>query len=199
MKSRQPYPEGHEMNLSEYMLLANSDEVVLQKIIVEKKYFEDKYETDIAIKTLPHITIANFLAKEIIEDRICRLLQNVCNQNYSFRTALNNFSGLPSHSIFLRVQNIQPFKHLHSGLQALDNLLKTNECPPLQIVDNPHMTIARQLPEEIYNEAIKEYAQRDFHELFTVDKLALLKRENRYEKWQHVNYFYLPQERNSFN
>ena len=187
------------MILWEYMLLANPDEAVLQKIIVEKKYFEDKYETDVAIKTLPHIIVANFLAKEIIEERICRLLQNVCNQNYSFTTALNNFSGLPSHSVFLRVQNIQPFKHLHNGLQALDNLLKTNECPTLQIIDNPNLTIARQLPEEVYNEAIKEYAQRDFHELFTVDKLALLKRADSYEKWQHVNYFYLPQERNSFN
>ena len=199
MKKPQQDADWHEMNLWEYILLANPDEAVHEKVMVEKKYFEDKYETDIAIKTLPHIIIANFLAKEIIEDRICRLLQNVCNQNYSFRTALNNFSGLPSHSIFLRVQNIQPFKHLHSGLQALDNLLKTNGCPPLHIVDNPHMTIARQLPEEIYNEAIKEYAQRDFHELFSVDKLALLKRESRYKKWQHVNYFYLPQERHLFN
>ena len=187
------------MNLWEYMLLANSDEAVLQKIIAEKKYFEDRYETNIAVKTLPHIVIASFLAKEIIEDRICRLLQNVCNQNYSFTTALNNFSGLPPHAVFLRVQNIQPFKQLHNGLQALDNLLITNDCPPLKIVDNPHMSIARQLPEEIYNEAIKEYAQRDFHELITVDKLALLKRENRYGKWQHVNYFYLPPERNLFN
>jgi 2'-5' RNA ligase len=199
MKKHQQDADWHEMNLWEYILLANPDEAVHEKVMSEKKYLEDKYETDIATKTLPHITIANFLAKEMIENRICHLLQNICNLNYSFTIALNNFSGFPSHAVFIRVQNPQPFKHLHNGLQALDNFLKTNECPPLQLAAKPHMTIARQLPEEIYNAAIKEYAEREFHEQFTVDKLVLLKRDTRYKKWQHVNYFYLPPERNLFN
>lgn len=197
MKKHQPYPDWPELNFWEYMLLANPDEAVHEKVMAEKKYLEDKYETEIATKTLPHITIANFLAKEMMEDVICRLLQNICNQNYSFTVALNNYSGFPSHAIFIRVQNSQPFMRLHNGLQALDHLLKTNDCPPLQLSGKPHMTIARQLPEEIYNAALKEYAQRDFHELFTVDKLVLLKRDSRYKKWQHVNYFYLPPEEKS--
>ena len=181
------------------MLQANPQETVNEKLMVEKKYFEDKYEAEIVTKTLPHITIANFLAKEMLEDRIGRLLQNICNQQYSFTVDLNNFSGFPTHAIFIRVQNPQPFKQLANGLQALDDLLQVNDCPPLQLSGKPHMTIARQLDEEIYDIAIKEYAAREFHEQFTVDKLVLLKRDSRYKKWQHVNYFYLPPERNLFN
>src|SRR5215212_7697885 len=118
MKQHQTNPDYNKPSLCEYMLLANPDEVVHEKVMVEKKYFEDKYETDIATKALPHITIANFLAKEILEDRIGRLLQNICNQHYSFTVALNNFSGFPSHAVFIRVQNTQPFKRLSNGLQA---------------------------------------------------------------------------------
>ena len=199
MEKHQLYLDWHEMNLWEYMLLANPDEMVHEKLMVEKKYFEDKYEAEIAIKTLPHITIANFLAKEILEDRIGRLLQNICNQQYSFTVELNNFSGFPSHTIFIRIQNPQPFKSLEKRLQTLDDLLQVNECPPLQLSSRPHMPIARQLDEEIYTLAIKEYAAREFHEEFLVDKLVLLKRDSRYKKWQHVNYFYLPPERNLFN
>jgi len=199
MKKHQLYLDWHEMNLWEYMLLANPDETVNEKVMLEKKYFEDKYETEIATKTLPHITIANFLAKELLEDRIGRLLQNICNQQYSFTVGLNNFSGFPTHAIFIRVQNPQPFKRLANGLQALDDLLKVNECPPLQLSSRPHMTIARQLDEDIYNVAIKEYAEKDFYETFAVEKLVLLKRDSRYKKWQHVNYFYLPPERTLFN
>ena len=169
MEKHQLYLDWHEMNLWEYMLLANPDEAVNEKLIVEKKYFEDKYEAEIATKTLPHITIANFLAKEILEDRIGRLLQNICNQQYSFTVGLNNFSGFPTHAIFLRVQNPQPFKRLGDRLQTLDELLQVNECPPLQLSSKPHLVIARQLDEEIYNVAIKEYAAREFHEQFTVD------------------------------
>ena len=199
MKQHRATPDWYEMNLWEYMLLANPNEEVHQKVMAEKKYFEDRYETEIATKTLPHITIANFLAKDIMEDTICRWLQGICSQEYSFTVALNNFSGFPTNAIFIRVQNPQPFKLLSNRLKVLDDLLKANECPPLQLVTKPHLTIARRLPEEVYNEAIKEYAQRTFHEVFTVDKLVLLKRDSRYKKWEHVNYFYLPPERNLFN
>jgi len=199
MEKHQLNLDWHELNLWEYMLLANPDEPVQRKVLFEKKYFEDKYETEIATKTLPHINIANFLGKEILEDRIGRLLQNICNQQYSFTVALNNFSGFPTHVIFIRIQNPQPFKRLANGLQALNDLLQINDCPPLQLSPKPHMTIARQLDEETYNIAIKEYAAREFHEQFNVDKLVLLKRDSRYKKWEHVNYFYLPPERNLFN
>ena len=163
MKKHQLYLDWYEMNLWEYMLLANPDETVNEKVVLEKIYFEDKYETEIATKTLPYITIANFLAKEILEDRIGRLLQNICNQQYSFNAALNNFSGFPTHAIFIRVKNPQRFKRLANGLQALDDLLQVNECPPLQISSRPHMPIARQLDEDIYNVAIKEYAEKEFY------------------------------------
>ncbi len=199
MEQHQLYLDWHEMNLWEYMLLANPGEAVNEKVMVEKKYFEDKYEAEITTKTLPHISIANFLSKEILEDRIGRLLQNICNQQFSFSVELNNFSGFPTHAIFIRVQNSQPFKRLADRLQTLNDLLQVNECPPLQLSSKPHLIIARQLDEEIYNVAIKEYAAKEFHEQFSVDKLALLKRDSRYKKWQHVNYFYLPPERNLFN
>jgi 2'-5' RNA ligase len=199
MKKHQENSDCFEPDLWEYRLLANPDEAVYEKVMLEKKYFEDKYETEVATKTLPHITIANFLAKDILEDRICRLLQNICNQHYSFTVALNNFSGFPSHTIFIRVQNPQPLKRLANGLQALDDMLRINDCPSLQPVTKPHMTISRQLQEDIYNTAIKEYAERDFHTEFNIDKLLLLKRDSRYKKWQHINYFYLPPERNLFN
>jgi hypothetical protein len=90
-------------------------------------------------------------------------------------------------------------QRLANGLQALDDMLQINDCPPLQLPAKPHMSIGCQLDEEIYNIAIKEYAAREFHEQFTVDKLVLLKRDSRYKKWEHVNYFYLPSERNLFN
>jgi hypothetical protein len=97
------------------------------------------------------------------------------------------------------VQDSQPFKRLSNGLQALDDLLQINGCPPLQLSGKPHIILAEELQEDIYNTAIKEYAARDFHDQFIVDKLVLLKRDSTHKKWQHVNYFYLPPERNLFN
>lgn len=202
MKQHQPndtvLKDWNEPGLWEYTLRANPDKKVHDKVLEEKKTFHSEYKTELAINNEPRITIANFLAKEMMEETLCRWTQKICNHQQSFTVALNNFSGFPAHAIYIRVQNPEPFTQLANGLKSLENFIKSNECPPLQMVTKPHMTIARQLPEDIYNKAIKEYAQRSFHEVFTLDKLILLKRDNRYKKWEHVSFFPLP-ERNLFN
>jgi len=192
-------PDWYQQGLWEYMLLANPDERVGEKVRLEKEYFEGKFEAEIATKTLPHITIANFLIKERMEDLLCKRIQNICNLQCSFAVALNNFSGFPSHAIFIRVQNPQPFRQLAKNLERLDDFIKTNDCPPSQLVSKPHMTIARQLDEETYNKAIIEYSEREFSDFFVLNQLTLLKRDSRYQKWQHVTHLYLPPERNLFN
>ncbi|MDB5197079.1 MAG: 2-5 ligase family protein [Flaviaesturariibacter sp.] len=188
-----------QQGLYEYMLLANPSEEVDEKVRLEKEHFQYKYGAEIATRTLPHITIANFLAKGQMENLICSWTQNACNLQYSFTVALNNFSGFPAHAIFIRVQNPKPFRVFANNLNSIDQLLQTNDCPPLQLVTKPHMTIARRLEKDVYEKAIVDYAQRSFYDTYTLDKLTLLKRDSRYKKWQHVTHFHLPPERNLFN
>ena len=40
--------------------------------------FYDDYKEKDAIKTQPHITVANFLAKEAMEEYIIRWMQRIC-------------------------------------------------------------------------------------------------------------------------
>lgn len=191
--------KNNQTGLWEYLLLANPDERVGEKIMLEKEHFSKKFGAEIATKTRPHITIANFLLKERMEDLLCRQVQNICSLQYSFDVALNNFSGFPPHTVFIRVQNPTPFKQLAKSLKKLDEFFTSSDCPPSQLVSNPHMTIARKLKEEVYNKAIIEYAQRDFSDAFVVNKLTLIKRDSEYKSWQHVTHLHLPAERNQFN
>jgi hypothetical protein len=89
------------------------------------------------------------------------------------------------------VQNAEPFKKLANALKILDGFIQSNDCPPLKLVNKPHLTIARQLPEHIYQLAIKEYTQKTFHETFKVDKLILLKRDL-YMNCHTINTFIFP-------
>lgn len=192
-------PDWYQTGLWEYMLLVNPNKSIGEKVMAEKEYFGNKYGAEIATKSLPHITIGNFLLKERMEDLFCKRLQNICHLQYGFPVMLNNFSGFPAHAIFIRVQNPKPFKELAKNLKRLDEFLKTNDCPPSQLVTSPHMTIARRLDEQTYNKGIIEYAQRDFSEVFVVNQLTLLKKDSRYKKWQHVTHLHLPVVRNVFN
>ncbi len=178
-------------DLWEYLLVAHPDAQVQEKIIFEKNFLTNNHEYTPAAQIHPHITIANFLMKEAMEETIIRWVQNICNLHPAFSTTLNNFSGFPPHTIYVRVQDPQPFKKLANALKIIDGFIQSNDCPPLHLATKPHITIAGGLPEHLYNKAIKEYAQRSFHASFKVDRLALLKRDASM-KCQLLNTFILP-------
>ncbi len=190
-------PDWAGDGLWEYLLVVNPDAGVNEKVQLEKKYFLDEYKEEIAVKTNPHITIANFLAKEEMEETLIRWIQRVCNSQEAFTTVLNNFSGFPAHTIYVRVQNAQPFNKLAKELKVIEHFIRSNNCPPARFISSPYMTIARWLPQAIYENAIQQYSRRLFQASFEVDQLVLVKRRHPYDKCKDVNVFRLPPKRNN--
>jgi 2'-5' RNA ligase len=192
--------ELYSPNLCEYLLVAHPDTIVNEKVIAEKQFFYDEFKEKVSIKTQPHITIANFLAKESMEETLTRWIQRICTQQQSFTVSLNNYSGFPAHTIYLRVQNQQPFQKLAKDLKVLNGYVSSCACPPIKIISKPHLSIARRLPEDIYFKALTQYAQKSFHESFMVKELLLLKRKHQYDACKHINVFGLtPEEITLFN
>lgn len=178
-------------HLWEYLLVVSPSKEVFDKVAGEKTNFYENYGYKLAIQTKPHITIANFLAKEEMEATLSRWIQNICNLQSSFTVTVNNYGGFPPHTIYLRIQNPEPFNKLANALKILDGFIRSNECPPLKLIAKPHLSIAGKLPQFIYETAIKEYAGKTFCESFTVDRLMLLKRDA-YMKCDPINTFVLP-------
>ncbi len=184
----------------EYLLVANPDENVLNKVMNEKQVFYDRYKEEVAVKSKPYITVADFLAMETMEATVIRWIERICSKQHSFNVALNNFSGFPPHTIYLRVQNPQPFKHLAMQLKVISDYIKDNNCPPPKLIDRPHLTIARRLPEAVYSKAMFDYSQRDFHSSFMVNELVLLKRKHPFDSCEKVMVFrFLPAEADLFS
>ena len=177
----------------EYLLVANPDETVFNKVMTEQQVFYDRYKEKIAVKTKPHITVANFMAMESMEDTVIRWIERICKNQHSFSVVLNNFSGFPPHTIYVRVQNPQPFQQLAKQLQVISDYIKSNEDPLPLLTSRPHLTIARRLPEAVYSKAMMDYSQRDFHSSFMVNELVLLKRKHPFDTSEKVMVFrFLP-------
>src|SRR4051812_26175101 len=155
-----------QIGLFEYLLVAHPDAAVTEKIMAEKELFTADYQQKIASKTKPHITVANFLAREAMEETIIRYTQRICSQQESFEVSLNNYSGFPPHTIYLRIQNQQPFKQLAKELKVVSNYINSCACPPVKLITHPHLSIARRLPETVYLKAMMDYSQKMFHETF---------------------------------
>ena len=188
------------MGLQEYLLVIKPCSEVYNKISEEKENFYSHYKEKAVVKTKPYITIANFLAKESMEETMIRWIQRICSRQRSFVVTLNNYSGFPPHTIFLRVQDPEPFKILARELKTIDEYIRSNGCPKAYLVNRPHLTIARRLPESVYEKAMLDYSQKLFCESFLVGELELMRRSGPFEKCKVINVFgLLPQENKLIN
>jgi 2'-5' RNA ligase len=173
----------------EYLLVAHPDAPVYEQVMAEKKIFTEQYHEQVAIKTKPHITVANFMAREEMESTLIRWMHRVISTQKKFKVTLDRYSGFPPHTIYLRVQDHEPFKQLAKELQVVDQYIRSNGCPALKLTTRPHLTIARRLPEEIYRKAEQVYAVKNFNASFEVGQLLLLRREHQFDGCKQVNVF----------
>ena len=184
-----PIKNWSQIGMQEYLLVAYPSAEISQKIIEEKKNLAGKYLEKDIIKTQPHITIANFFARETMEETIIRYTQRVCSKQSAFSVEINNYSGLPPHTIFLRIQKPQPFKQLASGLTVVSNYINGCSCPRVNLISNPRLPIASHLPETMYLKAMMDYSQKTFHGIFMVNELVLLRRCHEYDPEKTINVF----------
>jgi hypothetical protein len=178
-------------HLWEYTLLALPDEKLDGAIREEKEFFDGLYDGLTTLRKGPHIRVAAFLAKEAMEETLVRWIRNICQIQETFTVTLNNYSGFPSHTIYLRVQDPTPFIQLASRLRIIDSFVQSNDCPPVQLTAKPFLSIAGGLSESIYTEAIRLFAQKTFHANFTLEKLVLVKRSWEGERDELVERFHL--------
>ena len=176
-------------HFSEYLLVAHPDAGVYEQVMAEKQFFSAQFKAPIAVKTKPHITVANFLAMEPMEETIIRWMHRVISTKKSFRVTLDQYGAFRPHTIYLKVQDHLPFQQLARELKVVDQYIRSNGCPEMRLIDFPHLTIARRLEAPTYQKAVTVYAEKSFHASFEVKELVLLKREHQFDSCRQVNVF----------
>lgn len=177
----------------QYLLIASPDETVRAQIMAEKQFFSDRFQAPVASKTKPHITVASYMSIEGLEETMIRYIHRVISMQKSFEVTLRKFDSFGTHTIYLDIQDKEPFNALVRELRSVDQFLQGFGCPRMKFVGNnsAHLTIARQLSADIYATAIQEYAGREFSASFEVKELVLLKRAHQYDTCRTVNVFRL--------
>ncbi|MBN9379402.1 MAG: 2'-5' RNA ligase family protein [Chitinophagaceae bacterium] len=177
---------------AEYLLVIYPYGELNDKLLDEQQQFLNDYGLSMKARNRPHITVAAFQAGEQMEETLIRWIQRICRRHERFSVTLNNYSGFPPHTIYLRVQDPQPFRQLMQQLRAIDDFIRSSGCPPVNLISRPYLSIAGGLTEQVYNKAMADYSQKTFHESFQVEELVLLKREHSFDACRTVNVFRLP-------
>lgn len=175
----------------EYSLVIYPDAIVYEKIMAEKHRFFMNYGIESVVKSFPYIMVAGFYAGEGMEDTLIRWIQRICSQYNSFEITLNNYNGFPQHSIYLRIQDPQPLKQLATQLKALDSHVHAMIGNGFERI--PHVVLAHELPEPVYQKTMPVYSRKTFHARFMASELVLLGRDHPFAASKTITVFrFLP-------
>ncbi|OQP66924.1 hypothetical protein A3860_00765 [Niastella vici] len=182
----------------EYRLVIYPDAVVYEKIMAEKQRFSLKYGLEPAVQSFPYIMVTGFYAGEGMEETLIRWIQRICSQHNSFELTLNNYSGFPQHSIYLRIQDPQPLHQLATQLKMLDSHVQIMRGNAFERI--PHIALANELPEAVYQQSMPVYSQKTFRARFMATELVLLGRDHPYATSKTINVFrFLPANHKSYS
>ena len=89
---------GYKLN--EYLLVLNPHEYLRNKIMNIKKEFYERYKAPAAIYGKPHITLANFIQYEIVEEKIKNKLHLIAMEYKPTKIELKDYGSFPAHSMY---------------------------------------------------------------------------------------------------
>ena len=187
--------KGHGFReVQEYRLLVQPGLDICSQVEEERSVLRELFPGHPVTK--PVVEIGVFLASEPMEETLIRWIQRVCSQQAGFMLSLNNYSGFPPHTIYLRVQDTQPIRELTRQLNIIDEYIRSSGYPMVNWIHRPHLDLSGRLTETQYAEAIREYAPKTFAANFAVKELALVRVVSGTSEMKLVNVFHLRQEHN---
>lgn len=174
--------------LCEYLLVLQPHEELWNKIVETKKEFSKKFECPSAEWGKPHITLVRFTQLQLMEERIANRFKMIAMAMPAFKVELKDFGSFPSHTIYINVNSQVAIAMLVKSLKPAQHLLKSKEQKP-HFIENPHLTVARQLLPWQYEKGWLEYSHRHFTGRFIASDMLLLRRPEGMKAYQTVRKF----------
>jgi hypothetical protein len=170
----------------EYRLVIPADEPVSRQVKHLRMEWEKIYGQEAASEKPPSITLACFNAREEMEETLMRWIQKICDHQQAFPVTLNNFSAMPPHMVYIRVQDEQPFARIAGQLHLLEDFIRENAQQKPRIFDKPFIKLGS-MPADAASEQWFAYTHQLFHAAFMARQLILFKRIK--DKWSVVSLF----------
>lgn len=162
----------------EHLLLLSPDPKVNAEIMEIKTAYSDNYGLASAIKSKPHITLANFGQFESMERPIVEGFEKLAKAIPPTTIKLSGFGQFNYRTIYVKVLKNKPIARgvmamrlrLSKKLNALDTFKPA-------FSNNLHLTIARNIAMPQFEQAWEEWGQRRYNASFAAKGMLLMKRE----------------------
>jgi len=158
-----------------YTLYLMPDEACTARINTARQLFAGRYGTYNLPMQPPMLSLASFEAKEVMEDTLIRWLQRIAGQFQSFHLRLNNFGGIPPHTIYARVQDPTLLRALIGQLRRIDPYLNASSFKGLQSEQRFGIPVAAHIMHMVYDKAMQYFAMQELCIDFSVQQMILVR------------------------
>jgi hypothetical protein len=180
--------------LQEYQVVLNPHEALRERIMRKREAFRDRYGLpDAPAPTC--LTLLRFRQRLMNEERALGQLGRIAMGIAPFRVALRDFTSLPDHSIFFRVNRTPALRQLMADLKGMQRMLQGDPEHKPHFIAEPNIPLATRLRPTQYEPAWTEYAHRHFTADFIADGLLVLRRtpgEHRFQVAARMEFRNLP-------
>ena len=180
----------------EYLLVLNPHEELRNRIMQVKQEFYTTYKASSAVYEKPHVSLANFLQYEMMEERIINRLQVTGMGHHPIKVELKDYGSFPSHMIYINITSKIPIQGLVKKIRTeTQRLMKLNNDNKPHFMMEPQLTIARKLLPWQYEQGWLEFSNKHFTGRFIADAMLLLKRpvgEFKYQVAKRFDFQFLP-------
>jgi len=164
--------------LYEYLLVISPDQKLLTALSQIKNQFQSLYGCEYSASLIPHITLINFVQLERNMEKVVDYFGRFSKRVNPFEVQLCGFGGFANHTIFANVATKRPIVKIVEDMQTkFSGLLQPLKHSAPHFIFNPHITIARKMSENQYNNAWEEWHNKEFNAIFEVSEMILLKRK----------------------
>lgn len=175
----------------EYLLVLQPHEELRNTLLSMKKEFAEKYKAPLAFHTKPQITLVNFLAYQMTQERIVNRIGTIAMGVTPFKVELSGFGSFPSHTIYAAVTTKVPIQNVVRELKSAAQLMTLNKDNKPHFIEELHLTICHKLKPWQFEQGWLEYSHRHFSGRFMADGLILFRRpvgEMKYEAFMRFEF-----------
>lgn len=149
----------------EYLIVIEPDKKTIEKLIVFRKLLNAMTTLSKEfLQSKPHISLCYFEATDFSEELIISKIKQAISSIKSFDIALNGCEKWKNGTFILK---INPDQNLYQLQEEFSKVFKG-------VIKTPHLTIARNLPEEFLNNLLPDEFQ--YYGNFTCETITLLRR-----------------------
>jgi 2'-5' RNA ligase len=163
-----------ESRLCEFLVILPVPQHIRQQVNVFKEEFEVLYGDFNSRHSIPHITICDFLLFEHRTYDTMTFFQDRLKSLEPLNLRVNGFDSFnSSKTLYAHVEKSEPFSNLLTQVDITRQMLRLRKNYFQS--NTPHITIAKNLSSNVYQEAKEVFQKRDFYSDFEADRMEILK------------------------